>query len=63
MTTWTVTSNIPVTPSWINAGNYAILELLTYQFVDGSVDDEVCQIDFDYYVNSNTDDVIMLKSK
>ena len=63
LTTWTVSSSYPVYPSWSSAGDYVIIELLTYQYVNGSPDDQVCTTNFNYFSNANSDDVITLKSK
>ena len=39
-----------------------ILELPLYKYVDGSFNDEICRVNFQFG-NANTDDVIYLKSR
>jgi hypothetical protein len=55
-TTWTVP------PYYSPAGDYVILEVLLYQYSNGSPDDEICRVNYNYG-STNTDDVIFLKNK
>jgi hypothetical protein len=48
--------------TWTSVGDYMILELPLYKYVDGSLNDEICRVNFQLG-NANTDDVIYLKSR